>query len=107
MEAARCLYKKPPSDEDLKMMKVFGLTMDDYEDEHSVDVWPDNWRAVCFFEMLDQGNWNMGPGGPTGIRYEAFKEVRDIMKVTKKEWPEIFEAVRIMQRAALDEIYKE
>jgi hypothetical protein len=89
------------------MMKIFGLTMEDYKAENSVDVCPDNWRSVLFFEKLGRGNWNMGPSGPTGLRYEAFREVRQLMKVSKQEWPEIFEAVRVMEQAALDEIYKD
>lgn len=86
---------------------MWGLTIDDYKKENTVDVCPDNWRSVCFFEALGQGSWNMGPAGPTGLRYETFREVRRIMKVTSDEWPEIFEAVRIMESAALEEIYKD
>jgi hypothetical protein len=49
----------------------------------------------------------MGPGGATGIRPEAFREVRIAMRIGRDEWPEIHSAVLVMQGAALDEIHKE
>ena len=100
-------YRKPPSSADQAVMTLFKLTPEDYAAESQVDVWPDNWRAVLFFDALGRGNWNMGPNGPTGLRFEAFREARMAMRVTLAEWPELFESVRVMEAAALDEIYKD
>jgi hypothetical protein len=89
-------------------MKFFGLSPDDYpEFTRNADVWPENWRAVLFFEALGFGNWNMGPNGPTGLRYEAFKEVRLAQGISGKDWPELFESIRILESAALDEMHKD
>jgi hypothetical protein len=90
------------------MMEFFGLTEDDYpEFTRSCDVWPENWRAVRFFEALGFGSWCMGPNGPTGLRYETFKEVRLALGVSETEWPEIFDSVRVLESAALDEMHKD
>jgi len=89
-------------------MDFLGLTLEDYPELSApMEVWPDNWRAVCFFEALGKGNWNMGPNGATGIRYEALREVRTALKVRSPEWPDLFEAIRVMEQAALNEIHKD
>ncbi len=88
-------------------MKFFGLTTEDYHKENSVEVCPDNWLAVRFMDALGFGNWNMGMGGPTGIRYESFREVRAALGVKKSQWPELFDQIRIMESAALQELHKE
>lgn len=89
------------------MMQFFGLTADDYAAENTVDVWPDNWPAVLFFEALGNGSWNMGPNGPTGMRYEAFREVRIARGVRAADWPALFQDLRVLEQAALEEIHKE
>ena len=89
-------------------MKFWGLTPEDYpEYNYVVEVWPENWPSVLFFEALGMGNWNMGPNGPTGLRYEAFREVRLAQGITDEVWPEMFRSIRILEQAALDEIHKE
>lgn len=88
-------------------MEFLGLTLADFEAQNTVHVWPDNWRAVLFLKALGMGAWNMGPGGPVGIRPESFSEVRRAMRITDEEWPEIFAAVQAMEPAALDEMHKD
>lgn len=89
------------------MMKFFGLTMADYAAENTVEVYPENWSAVLFFKALGHGNWNMGAGGPTGLRFEAFREARLVLGTTLAEWREMFPKIKVMEEAALDEIYKD
>jgi hypothetical protein len=87
-------------------MQFFGLTPKDYPELNKVvDVWPENWPAVLFFEALGFGNWNMGPAGPVGLRYESFREVKLARGIREDEWPELFESIRILEAAALDEIH--
>jgi len=89
-------------------MNFLGLTPEDYVEENApVNVWPDNWSAVLFFEALGKGNWNMGPNGATGIRYEAFREVRIATGVRSADWPNLFDSIRVMEQAALNEIHKD
>lgn len=91
------------------MMEFFGLRPEDYPEKYksSVDVWPENWLAVVFFEALGIGSWNMGPGGPVGLRYETFKEVRMAQGIADNEWPELFKSVRILESAALSEMHRD
>lgn len=89
-------------------MEFFGLRPEDYPElNRSVDVWPENWSAVLFFEALGLGSWNIGPGGPIGLRYETFREVRMAQDIPDREWPELFRSIRILESAALDEMHKE
>lgn len=88
-------------------MRMWGLTMRDYEQENIVEVFPDCWKAVRFFIALGNGSWNMGPNGPVGLRPESFREVRLLQGVKAAEWPALHEDIRVMERAALDEIHKE
>lgn len=90
-------------------MEAFGLRPEDYDGEKPpdvIDVWPDNWESVLFFDALGGGSWNMGPQGPVGLRPEAFREVRLAMGIGRDRWPAVFDDVRVMQDAALKEIYK-
>jgi len=88
-------------------MEFLGLTLEDYAEQNSCEVWPDNWPALMFFQALGYGSWNMGPNGPVGLRPESFREVRRALRVPAADWPEIHEALLIMQDAALEEIYKD
>jgi hypothetical protein len=89
-------------------MEFFGLTTEDYpEFRRNADVWPENWSAVTFFDALGFGSWNMGMNGPTGLRYETFREVRLARGISDQEWPEIFEQLRILEAAALEEMMKD
>jgi Phage related hypothetical protein (DUF1799) len=88
-------------------MSFLGLTPQDYDAENTVEVWPDNWRAVLFAIELGNGSWNMGPGGPVGFRPETFREARMALRVTAAEWPALLSDVRVIENAALDEIHKD
>jgi hypothetical protein len=88
-------------------MEFLGLTLDDYAQQNAVEVWPDNWRAAMFARALGMGSMNIGPGGPVGFRPEAFTEIRRAMQITDDEWPEVFDALQVLEEAALEEIHKE
>jgi len=45
--------------------------------------------------------WRFGAAGPTGLDYTALPIVMDMRQVEKTAWSEIFDDVRIMERAAL------
>lgn len=89
-------------------MKFFGLTPADYPEWNTdVDVWPDNWRAVTFFQTLGAGAWNMGPRGPVGLRPEAFREARLALRITAAEWPQVLADLHVIEDGALAEIHKD
>lgn len=85
-------------------MADFGLTPADFLAD-DVDVWPDCWRAVTFFGALGAGSWSLHPRGhPVGIRPEAFTEIKAAFGVTADEWPDLLSDVRVMERAALEQM---
>ena len=70
--------------------------------EPPTEVWPDNLPAVNFFIALGAGSWSIGPGGPVGLRPEAFREVRLAQGIRACDWPDIFEDLRVLEDAALE-----
>lgn len=89
------------------MMSFLGLTPDDYAQENTVLLWPDNEPAVRFVIELGNGSWNMGPNGPVGFRPEAFREARLALRVKASEWSALRADVRVIEDAALEAIHKE
>ncbi len=81
-------------------LSAWGLQVSDYAAE-TVDVWPENWEAVQVFEAL-LSQWRMGFNGPIGLDYAAIPVVLRLRGVARKVWRQIFDDIRIMERAALD-----
>lgn len=83
-----------------------GLTVDEAR-RPPFDVWPDNLAAVQFFDCVPPGAWNIGPGGPSGIRPEAYREVRLAMGVSASAWRDIYPDICVMEAAALDHMHRD
>jgi hypothetical protein len=66
-----------------------------------VEVWEDNWVTVQLFGSLST-QWNVGPGGVVGLRYETFPVVRACFNVDDEDWPDIFHDLRVMEAAAVE-----
>lgn len=65
------------------------------------EVWAENWTAVRVFDAL-RTQWIKGAlGGELGLRYEAVLAVLQMMTVPRREWPDLFEALREMEGAGL------
>lgn len=64
-------------------------------------IYPDNLKTVAVFEaMLTQ--WRVGPGGAVGLDYNVLPWVMERKRVDDAD--DVFEGLRIMERAALREI---
>jgi hypothetical protein len=64
-------------------------------------VYPDNWQTVSIFcDMSTQ--WRVGANGATGLDYAALPAVMSIRKV--KDRADVFDCLRVMERAALAEM---
>lgn len=64
-------------------------------------IYPDNWLPVSIFcDMSTQ--WRVGMKGATGLDYAALPAVMSIRKV--KDRADVFDCIRIMERAALAEM---
>lgn len=46
--------------------------------------------------------WNIGMGGPTGLRYEAIYPLLDRRYPDSEEWQQAFDDLQTMERAALE-----
>jgi len=67
-------------------------------------VWPENMPAVdVFCAMLTQWHY-AGMGGIVGLRYEALPVVLALRGIQAADQPDIFEALGVMEGAALDEV---
>lgn len=92
------MYQPPP---DAAQMAAFGITPEDMADE-AVEVWPDCWAAVRFFDAIGPGAWSMGASGPVGIRPEAYREIRLALGITAAQWRELYPDVCTLESAALE-----
>lgn len=71
--------------------------------EDELEIWEENIMAVRIFgDMLTQ--WNAGPSGLVGLRYESLPVVMRYRGVPAAERAGVFDAVRVMERAALETI---
>lgn len=68
-------------------------------------MWPDNWQALDVFVAM-QTQWRFSAIGPTGLDYSALDSVMRLRGVRKRDRADAFEAIRIMEGAALDVMRK-
>lgn len=69
-----------------------------------VGVLAQNWPAVRVFLALGT-QWRLAPmGGATGLDYGPIPGVLVMMGLRRREWPETFERLRVMEAAALEVI---
>lgn len=71
--------------------------------QSATEVWPDNGPAYEIFTTV-QTQWNVGMGGRCGLRYEALYPLLDRATDTPERWQELFDDVRIMEYAALQQM---
>ncbi len=100
--AAAALYQPPP---DLNQLRAFGLTPADIAG-HAVEVWPDNWQSLVVFDAMGT-QWNVGMGGAIGLQYASLSEVWRRTKTPIADRDDVFDDLRVMEQAALNEIAKQ
>jgi hypothetical protein len=82
-------------------MKSLGFEPEDYAEYELVcEVWPDNWLSVVAFERMAT-QWRVHTGGPYGLDYAALPAVLQMVGIKRKQWPEVFDDIRVMESAAL------
>ncbi len=80
-------------------MAKLGLTLADIE-EDDVEIWPDNWPVFRLFNALGT-QWRTGPGGATGLDYSVVREVAILIGIKKRQIPELFPDLQVMEAEAL------
>ncbi|CAB3889692.1 hypothetical protein LMG6103_05858 [Achromobacter piechaudii] len=67
---------------------------------------PENRLPFEVFCAMDT-QWRVGAGGATGLDYGALPTVLRFLGVKRPEWSEVWDSVRVMERAALEEMHKD
>jgi hypothetical protein len=69
--------------------------------ENVVELWQENAVTVeVFVSMITQ--WNVGPAGAIGLRYESLPIVFDSHGIAPEDRGGVFAGLRVMERAALE-----
>lgn len=80
-------------------MAKLGLTLADIE-EDDVEIWPDNWLVFRLFNALGT-QWRTGASGATGLDYSVIREVASLIGIKKRQIPELFPDLQVMEAEAL------
>ncbi len=67
---------------------------------------PGNHGPFEVFCAMDT-QWRVSAGGFTGLDYGTLPTVLRFMGIKRGQWSEIWDAVRVMERAALEEMHKD
>ncbi|WP_238880426.1 DUF1799 domain-containing protein [Achromobacter xylosoxidans] len=80
-------------------MAEFGVKPEDFP-VAVIDLWPENVLPKDVFEAMGS-QWRIGFAGPTGLDYGALTGVMRILRVPPDDEIDVFDAVRVMEGAAL------
>ena len=84
---------------DAEELAKLGLTLADL-DQGDTEIWPDNWPAFRLFNALST-QWRTGPGAATGLDYSVVREVAILIGIKKRQIPELFPDLQVMEAEAL------
>lgn len=85
------------------MMKFFGLTPKDYEDENTVELWLDNEQAVRVFIAIGR-QWRFHSGGAYALDYNVLYHRLDRMGLAPADYERLENEVHTLESAALAEM---
>ena len=95
--AAAALYTKGPSAAEAA---AWGLTLEEASGP-PVEIWPDNVMAVNVFVAMST-QWRTSVSGATGLDYGVLPHVMRLVGVGVKDRTAVFDAIRLMEDAALE-----
>lgn len=90
------MYRPEPNKDTLA---EFGLRPDDFP-VAVIELWPENVVPKVVFSAMGS-QWRIGFSGPTGLDYGALECVMRVLKVPPEDEIDVFDAVRVMEAAAL------
>ena len=81
-------------------LAALGLKPDKQLGDADLELWSDNVATVAVFgDMMTQ--WNIGPGGVVGLRYEALRALPSFRRIPAADRDDVFGGLRVMENAAL------
>lgn len=76
---------------------------ENFNRDNEFEIYPDNARTVALFiDMLTQ--WRVGVNGATGLDYNVIPMLFKLRRVKKKHRNDVFDGLKVMERAALEAI---
>lgn len=96
------MYDSGPSDAELE---AIGLLREDVEDTSTTEIWPENWLPYVIFSDVGS-QWRVGAGGATALDYNVVFRMMDLRGIKKKKQLEVMRALKVMERAAVDQMNK-
>lgn len=118
IRGVRALYSSPPTTDDIESA---GLTLESDEIRTPNDdgwfydgrmwvcefpLWASNWPAMSLYTQYMQTQWRHGFSGPTGLDYNVLLHELDRRNLPRDEYDDLFGSLRVIERAALDEMHK-
>ncbi|ANN80606.1 DUF1799 domain-containing protein [Bordetella flabilis] len=70
-----------------------------------VELWPDSELPFSVFAR-NHTQWRMGFSGPVGLDYAVIYRDLDRLRLTEDEYDEAMDAIRVIERAALEYFHK-
>ena len=96
------MYDSGPSDAELE---AIGLHREDVEDTTPVEIWPENMLPFTVFNEVSS-QWRVGANGPTALDQTFVFMYMDRMGIKYKKQLEVIRAIKVMERAALNQMNK-
>jgi hypothetical protein len=93
---------------DAAAARALGWELEEASGPPPIEVWPDTLQSVLVFDALGSQWTYAGAGGvPTGIVYASVEPVLRVRNVPAEDWPQVFEDIREMESAALEEMWRQ
>lgn len=83
---------------------MYGLTVEEASGP-PVELWPDNVQAVNVFAVICM-QWRVGMSGAFALDYGVIEPTLRMMQIPTEDWPEIFEAITVMEPVGLQALRK-
>ena len=71
--------------------------------DYEVEIWPSTLEPLDFFNRVAT-QWRTNGHIPIGLDYTVFPMVFDLLDIDQGSRPRLFEQVRIMEQAALEQM---
>jgi hypothetical protein len=81
-------------------MAAIGVSVEDYEAERAVEVWPDNWDATDVM-LIMATQWRTANGSPTGLDYNVLPLAMRAARIDESRTGDVLNDLRVMEDEAM------